>query len=97
MRKKNWRRLDSDLRVRYTLRAVRPSLGRLRSLHYTFVKPSSIQGSDERIEASQFSIYIAVLEREASAQIGEGANMRFVCGGYFWQLVGFLATETTGR
>ena len=31
---------------------------------------SSIQSSDERVEASQFSM--AILERETSAQIGQG-------------------------
>ena len=35
-----------------------------------FFESSSIQSSDERIEASQFSM--AILERETSAQIGEG-------------------------
>ena len=35
-----------------------------------FFESSSIQSSDERIEASQSSM--AILEREMSAQIGEG-------------------------
>ena len=35
-----------------------------------FFESSSIQSSDERIESSQFSM--AILERETSAQIGEG-------------------------
>ena len=39
-----------------------------------FFESSSIESSDERIEASQFSM--AILERETSAQIRGGANMR---------------------
>ena len=35
-----------------------------------FFESSSIQSSDKRIEASQFSM--AIFERETSAQIGEG-------------------------
>ena len=48
------------------------SLGTFKRFSLHFFKPSSIETSDERIEASQFSIYIAILEREASAQIREG-------------------------
>ena len=60
-------------------------------------KSSSIQISDERIEASQFSI--AILDRETSAQIGEGLTcVSCMRGGNFWQfgLIASLATETTG-
>ena len=45
------------------------------------------------------TIVIALLEREASAQIGEGLTCaRVMRGGHFWQLgsVASLATETTG-
>ena len=35
-----------------------------------FFESSSIQSSDERIEASQF--FMAMFERKTSAQIGEG-------------------------
>ena len=49
-----------------------------------FFESSSIQSSDGSIKASQFSM--AILEREASAQIGGGANMRVVRGGHFRQL-----------
>ena len=54
----------------WPLRAVRRSLGHLRGLLRTFFKPSSIQSSDERIEVSQFSVYIAILEREARRKLG---------------------------
>ena len=53
--------------IEWPLRAVRRSLGRLRGLLRTF---SSLQASKVSIEASQFSM--AILERETSAQIGEG-------------------------
>ena len=42
-----------------------------------FFESSNIESSDERIEASQFSM--AILERETSAQIRGGANMRASC------------------
>ena len=50
-----WRRLDSNLAcvIECPLRALRRSLGLLRVF-----KSSSIQSSDERIEASQFSVAI---------------------------------------
>ena len=78
-----------------------PLLGTSKRSSSHFFKLSSIQSSDERIEASQFSTYrsIAILERKASAQIGDrGANMRVVRGGHFWQLgsIASLATETAG-
>ena len=41
-----------------------------------FFESSSIESSDERIEASQFSMVI--LEREMSTQIRGGANMHVV-------------------
>ena len=48
-----WRRLDSNITcvIECPLRALRRSLGHL-------FKSSSIQSSDERIEASQFSMAI---------------------------------------
>ena len=50
-----------------------------------FFESSSIQSSDESIKASQCSM--AILERETSAQIGGGANMRVVVrGGHFRQI-----------
>ena len=53
-----------------------------------FFESSSIESSDERIEAFQFSM--AILERETSAQIRGGANMRVVRGGHFCQLGSFV-------
>ena len=46
---------------------------------FFFFESSSIQSSEERIEASQFSM--AIFEREESAQIGEGLcyNKRMKC------------------
>ena len=52
--------------------SVSPYLGTFKRFSLHFFKPSSIETSDERIEASQFSIYIAILQREVSAQIWEG-------------------------
>ena len=49
-----------------------------------FFESSSIQSSDESIKASQFSM--AIPERETSAQIGGGANMRVMRDGHFRQL-----------
>ena len=64
-----------------------------------FFESSSIQSTDERIEASQFSM--AILERETSAQIGGGANMRIVRRSFLsarFKVTVFsrLTTETTG-
>ena len=55
--------------IEWPLRAVCRSLGHLRGLLHTF---SSIQSSDVRIEASQFSVYIAILVREARRKLGRG-------------------------
>ena len=65
------------------LPAVRRSLGRLNCdeaflgvffiffyYYYFFCESSSVQSSDERVEASQFSM--AMFERETSAKIGNG-------------------------
>ena len=56
--------------MEWPLQAVRRSVGRLRGLLRTFFKSLSIQSIDERTDAFQFSM--AVPEREANAQIGEG-------------------------
>ena len=68
-----------------------------------FFKSSSVQSSDERIEASQFSM--AVFEREMSAQIGAGLIICMKCsceagisGSLFQSLQkASLAAETTGE
>ena len=44
-----------------------------------FFESSSIQSSDETIEASQFSV--AIHERETSAEIGEGLTCEAVISG----------------
>ena len=68
------------------LRAVHCSLECLNygEVFFGLSKSSSITSSDERIEASQFSM--AILEHVTSTQIGGEANMRVVRGGHFCQL-----------
>ena len=75
-----------------------PYLGTSKRSSSDCFKSSSIQSSDEKIEASQFSM--AILERKTSAQVGDpgGANIHVVHGSHFWQIgsIASLATETTG-
>ena len=52
-----------------------------------FFESSSIQSSDETIEASRFSV--AIHERKTSAEIGEGLTC-VVRGSHFWQLGSFV-------
>ena len=58
--------------IEWPLQVVRRSLGRLNygKVFFNFFKSSSIQGSDERIEVSQFSM--TIFQCETSVQIGEG-------------------------
>ena len=57
--KKKLRRLDSNLRVRYRMATPSgsPKLGTSKRSSSDFFEPSSTQSRDEKIEASQFSIY----------------------------------------
>ena len=75
-----------------------PYLGTSKRSSSDCFNSSSIQSSDEKIEASQFSMVI--LERKTSAQVGDpgGANIHVVHGSHFWQIgsIASLATETTG-
>ena len=73
--------------IEWPLRAVCPSLGRLRGLLCTF---SSLQASKVATRELRLLEYMVILEREASAQICEGI-MR---GGHFWQLGSIVSLVT---
>jgi len=75
----------------WPLRAVCPSLGRLRGLLCTF---SSLQASKVATRELRLLESTAILEREASAQICEGLIMRVVRGGHFWQLGSIVSLVT---
>ena len=72
LREQKWCRLDSNLRMCYRIASPSGLLYLRMSKRFSldFIKSSSIQNSNERIEASQFSMVI--LERKASMQIEEG-------------------------
>ena len=78
--------------IEWPLRAVCRSLGRVRGLLRTF---SSLQASKVAARELRLLNFLAILEREASAQIGEGLTCARRAWMYFWQL-GSTATETTG-
>ena len=68
-----WRRLDSNLRARYGMASPSGSLylGTSKRSSSDFLKSSSIQSTDERIEATQF--FMPMPERETSARkLGRG-------------------------
>ena len=58
--------------IEWPLRAVRHSLGHLRGLLRTFSSLQASKVSDVRIEVSQFSVYIVILECEARHKLGRG-------------------------
>ena len=70
LREEKWRRLDSNLRVRYRVASPSssPQLGRSSHFFQAFKHPKERR---ENLGFSVFAIYIAILVHEASAKIGE--------------------------